>query len=59
MEAGATATTGLHHGTDLETTAMQHKTITRALAGAYRYALSTGPVLIPVLAVTALVEVLL
>lgn len=38
---------------------MHRDTITRAAAGAYRYALSTGPVLIPVLAVTALVEVLL
>lgn len=38
---------------------MQHKTITRAIAGAYRYALSTGPVLLPALAIGLTLEVLL
>lgn len=33
-------------------------TLNRASSAVYRYSLSTGPVLIPVLAVTALLEVL-
>lgn len=38
---------------------MQHKTITRALAGAYQYALSTGPVLLPAAMLGLALEVLL
>lgn len=38
---------------------MQHKTITRAAAGAYRFAQDSGPVTLPVLLGAALLEVLL
>ncbi|NOG32870.1 hypothetical protein HLB35_15860 [Halomonas sp. TBZ9] len=58
MATGATVTIGLHHGTDLETTAMHSKIITNALAGAYRYAQEVGPALLPALALGFALEVL-